>query len=104
MSKAGETRQMFVGLDIGTSKIVAIVAELTPEGGFEVIGLGSHPSRGLKKGVVVNIETTVDAIRRALEEVELMAGATLVRCTLALQVTISEVSTRTAWWRSKTEK
>ncbi|MCC7136260.1 MAG: cell division protein FtsA [Nitrosomonas sp.] len=74
MSKAGETRQMFVGLDIGTSKIVAIVAELTPEGGFEVIGLGSHPSRGLKKGVVVNIETTVDAIRRALEEVELMAG------------------------------
>lgn len=74
MSKVGETRQMFVGLDIGTSKIVAIVAELTPEGGFEVIGLGSHPSRGLKKGVVVNIETTVDAIRRALEEVELMAG------------------------------
>lgn len=74
MSKTGETRQMVVGLDIGTSKIVAIVAELTPEGGFEVIGLGSHPSRGLKKGVVVNIETTVNAIRRALEEVELMAG------------------------------
>ena len=74
MSKAGETRQMVVGLDIGTSKIVAIVAEITPEGGFEIIGLGSHPSRGLKKGVVVNIETTVNAIRRALEEVELMAG------------------------------
>ncbi|HNO75402.1 cell division protein FtsA [Nitrosomonas mobilis] len=74
MNKAGETRQMVVGLDIGTSKIVAIVAELTPEGGFEVIGLGSHSSRGLKKGVVVNIETTVNAIRRALEEVELMAG------------------------------
>lgn len=73
MSKAKEGKDMIVGLDIGTSKIVAIVAEIKPEGGFEIVGLGSHPSRGLKKGVVVNIETTVNAIQRALEEVELMA-------------------------------
>ncbi|MGH8599520.1 MAG: cell division protein FtsA, partial [Burkholderiales bacterium] len=73
MSKARDTQNLVVGLDIGTSKIVAIVGEVTDEGGFEIIGMGSHPSRGLKKGVVVNIETTVNAIQRALEEAELMA-------------------------------
>jgi cell division protein FtsA len=67
-------RDLIVGLDIGTSKIVAIVGELMPEGGIEVIGIGSHPSRGLKKGVVVNIESTVLSIQRAVEEAELMAG------------------------------
>ncbi|MBI4205883.1 MAG: cell division protein FtsA [Betaproteobacteria bacterium] len=73
MSKARENKKLIVGLDVGTSKIAAIVAEIKPEGGFEIIGMGSHPSRGLKKGVVVNIETTVHAIQRALEEAELMA-------------------------------
>ena len=73
MSKTREDRNLIVGLDIGTSKIVAIVAEIKPEGEFEIIGLGSHPSRGLKKGVVANIETTVNAIQRAIDEVELMA-------------------------------
>jgi cell division protein FtsA len=73
MNKARENKKLIVGLDIGTSKIAAIVAEIKPEGGFEIIGMGSHPSRGLKKGVVVNIETTVNAIQRALEEAELMA-------------------------------
>ena len=73
MKKARENKELIVGLDIGTSKIAAIVAEVRPEGGFEIIGMGSHPSRGLKKGVVVNIETTVNAIQRALEEAELMA-------------------------------
>ena len=73
MSKARDGKKLIVGLDVGTSKIAAIVAELKPEGGFEIIGMGSHPSRGLKKGVVVNIETTVNAIQRALEEAELMA-------------------------------
>jgi cell division protein FtsA len=68
-----ESKNLIVGLDIGTSKIAAIVAEMKPEGGFEVIGMGSSPSRGLKKGVVVNIESTVNAIQRALEEAELMA-------------------------------
>ena len=73
MGKARENNRLIVGLDVGTSKIAAIVAEIKPEGGFEIIGMGSHPSRGLKKGVVVNIETTVSAIQRALEEAELMA-------------------------------
>ncbi|MAT84929.1 MAG: cell division protein FtsA [Gammaproteobacteria bacterium] len=63
-----------VGLDIGTSKVVAIVGEIDPEGELEIIGIGSHPSRGLKKGVVVNIESTVHSIQRAVEEAELMAG------------------------------
>jgi cell division protein FtsA len=69
-----EERKLIVGLDIGTSKIVAVVGEVSPDGGVEVIGIGSHPSRGLKKGVVVNIESTVQSIQRAVEEAELMAG------------------------------
>ncbi len=73
MSKKTE-RNLLVGLDIGTSKVVAIVGEVTPEGTLEIIGIGSHPSRGLKKGVVVNIESTVQSIQRAVEEAELMAG------------------------------
>ena len=73
MNRVIENKNLIVGLDIGTSKIVAIAAEVKPDGGFEIIGMGSYPSRGLKKGVVVNIETTVNAIQRALEEAELMA-------------------------------
>ena len=73
MPKKSE-KNLIVGLDIGTSKVVAIVGEITPEGSIEVIGIGSHPSRGLKKGVVVNIESTVHSIQRAIEEAELMAG------------------------------
>jgi cell division protein FtsA len=73
MSKTKEQKNLIVGLDIGTSKIVAIVAEILPEGRLEIIGMGQAPSRGLKKGVVVNIESTVNAIQRALEEAELMA-------------------------------
>ncbi len=67
-------KNMIVGLDIGTSKVVAIVGEVTHEGSVEIIGIGSHPSRGMKKGVVVNIESTVHSIQRAVEEAELMAG------------------------------
>ncbi len=66
-----------VGLDIGTSKVAAIVANLTSEGGVEVIGIGSYPSTGLKRGVVVNIESTVHSIQRAIEEAELMAGCAI---------------------------
>ena len=67
-------KNLIVGLDIGTSKVVAIVGEISVEDEIEVIGIGSHPSRGLKKGVVVNIESTVQSIQRAIEEAELMAG------------------------------
>jgi len=66
-------RNVIVGLDIGTSKVVALVGEITADASIEVIGLGSQPSRGLKKGVVVNIESTVQSIQRAVEEAELMA-------------------------------
>ncbi len=69
--KSGE---IIVGLDIGTTKICAIVGELT-DNGIDIIGIGTHPSKGLRKGVVVNIEATVYSIRRAIEEAELMAGA-----------------------------
>ena len=69
-----QEKNLVVGLDIGTSKVVAIVGEVSPDGDVEVIGVGSHPSRGLKKGVVVNIESTVHSIQRAVEEAELMAG------------------------------
>ena len=73
MSKRSE-KELVVGLDIGTSKVVAVVAEINESGAIEIIGIGSHPSRGLKKGVVVNIESTVQSVQRAIEEAELMAG------------------------------
>ncbi len=67
-------KALLVGLDIGTSKVVAIVAEHEPGEGIEVIGVGSHTTKGLKRGVVVDIESTVQSIQRAVEEAELMAG------------------------------
>lgn len=68
-----DNRDLLVALDIGTSKVVAMVAELNADGQFNVIGLGQTASKGLKKGVVVNIEATVQSIQRALEEAEVMA-------------------------------
>ena len=67
-------KNLIVGLDIGTSKVVAIVGEISIDDEIEIIGIGSNQSRGLKKGVVVNIESTVHSIQRAIEEAELMAG------------------------------
>src|SRR2546422_11452841 len=66
--------EIVVGLDIGTTKICCIVGEVSPDG-IDVIGIGTHPSRGLRKGVVINIEATVSSIHKAVEEAELMAGA-----------------------------
>jgi len=66
--------RMIVGLDIGTSKVVAIVGEVSADGDLSIVGIGSHKSVGMKKGVVVNIESTVQSIQRAVEEAELMAG------------------------------
>ena len=65
---------LIVGLDIGTSKVVALVGEVDESGEIEVIGIGSQKSTGLKRGVVVNIESTTQTIQRAIEEAELMAG------------------------------
>ncbi len=70
MAKSGD---ILVGLDIGTTKICAIVGEMTDDG-IDIIGIGSHPSKGLRKGVVVNIDATVASIKRAIEEAEHMGG------------------------------
>jgi len=67
-------KDLMVGIDIGTSKVVAIVGEVGQDGKINVVGLGSHPSQGLKRGVVVNIESAVQSIQNAVEEAELMAG------------------------------
>ena len=71
MSK--DNRNLLVGLDIGTSNVITLVAELRPDGEFDVIGVGQTPSKGLKKGVVVNIEDTVQSIQKSLEEAEVMS-------------------------------
>jgi cell division protein FtsA len=73
MNKKGDER-LIVGLDIGTSKVLVIVGEINPAGEVEIIGVGHHPARGMRKGVVSNIESTVQSIQRAVEEAELMAG------------------------------
>ena len=67
-------KDLMVGIDIGTSKVVALVGEITKDGILNIVGMGSHPSQGLKRGVVVNIESTVQSIQRAVEEAELTAG------------------------------
>ena len=73
MSRTEETN-LIVGLDIGTSKVVAVVGEISPEGSIAVVGVGAHPARGLKKGVVVNIESTIQSVRQALDLAEQTAG------------------------------
>jgi cell division protein FtsA len=67
------------GIDIGTTKICVVVAETNDEGGVDVVGLGCTPSKGLRKGVVVNLEATVESIKLAVEEAELMAGVSIER-------------------------
>jgi cell division protein FtsA len=71
LAKKGD---IIVGLDIGTTKICAIVGEVTPQGGLDIIGIGTTQSRGLRKGAVINIDSTVESIKKAVEEAELMAG------------------------------
>ncbi len=73
MAKKHE-KNLIVGLDIGTSKVVALVGEMAMDGGIDLIGYGTHPSLGLRRGVVVDIDSTVQSIQRAIEEAELMAG------------------------------
>ncbi len=71
---AKQDQNLIVGLDIGTTKICCIVADLQPDGRLDIIGIGSHPSRGLRKGVVIDIDSTVESMRMAVEEAEMMAG------------------------------
>ena len=63
-----------VGLDVGTSKIAAIVGEMTDDGGLDIIGLGLAESKGIRRGVVVNLEAAVESIKKAIDEAELTAG------------------------------
>lgn len=70
-------KKLLVGLDIGTTKVVALIGEVTVDGQVALIGVGSHPARGLKRGIVVNIEATVQSIQRAVGEAEKMAGCTI---------------------------
>jgi cell division protein FtsA len=72
--RRGREQNVIVGLDVGTTKICVIIADVGPTGGLDVIGVGASPSRGLRKGVVVNIDSTVEAIRKAVAEAEQMAG------------------------------
>ena len=73
----GKRPSLIAGLDVGTTKICAIIAERAPAGTLDVIGIGQSPSRGLRKGVVVNIDLTVEAIKKAVQDAELMAGVAI---------------------------
>ena len=77
--------EMLVGVDIGTSKVVAIVAETRGEDSIEIIGLGTHPSKGLKNGVVVDIESTTQAIKKSIAEAESMAGCHIGSCYVGIR-------------------
>ena len=72
--------EMLVGLDVGTSKVVAVVAEVDHDGNLEITGLGTQPSRGLRNGVVVDIESTTLAIKKSVQEAESMAGCHISSC------------------------
>ena len=76
---AKEYKDLVVGLDIGTAKVMAVVAEVMPGGDLRLAGLGMAPSHGLKRGVVVNIDATVQSIQQALKEAELMADCKIAR-------------------------
>jgi cell division protein FtsA len=76
---AKEYKDLVVGLDIGTAKVMAVVAEFMPGGELRVAGLGTSPSHGLKRGVVVNIDATVQSIQLALKEAEMMADCKIAR-------------------------
>ena len=76
---AKEYKDLVVGLDIGTAKVMAVVAEIMPNGELKLAGLGVAPSNGLKRGVVVNIDATVQSIQQALKEAELMADCKITR-------------------------
>ncbi len=74
MARKQHSSNTIVGLDIGTSKIAAIIGKIASDGSIEVVGMGTHPSKGLKKGVVVNIDATVESIQRSIDEAERMSG------------------------------
>jgi cell division protein FtsA len=82
-----------VGLDVGTAKVTAIVGEATDDGGLDIIGMGLADSRGIKRGVVVNLEAAVESIKKAIEEAELTAGVEIDSVHLGLNSVEKPVST-----------
>ena len=86
-----QNKELIVGLDIGTTKICAIVAEIDAEGAVDIVGIGTHPSNGMRKGVVINIDLTVNSIKAAVREAELMAGCEINHVYAALQADTSKV-------------
>src|SRR5260221_13451898 len=79
-----KNERYIVGLDIGTTKISCVIAEIRDNGSVDVVGLGVAPSRGLRKGVVINLDATVDAVKTCVEEAELMAGVAGERATVGI--------------------
>ena len=73
----GRRERYLVGLDVGTSKVTAVVGEMLEAGGLDIVGLGVAESRGIRRGVVVNLEAAVEAIKKAIDEAELMAGVSI---------------------------
>ena len=94
---------LIVGLDIGTTKVCAVVGEVADDR-VNIVGLGSHPSVGLRKGVVVSIEETVDSIRRAVSEAELMAGCEITQVYAGSPEDTSRDSTASASLPSRTRR
>jgi len=95
---------IIVGLDIGTTKVCAIVGKITNVG-IDIIGIGTHRSIGLRKGVVVNIDSTVDSIKRAVEEAELMSGCEIRSVYAGIAGShIQGVEQLWHWWRLRAVK
>src|SRR6266446_4515122 len=87
-----DSKSLIVALDVGTSKVACLVAELRPDASLEILGMGGHESKGLKKGVVVNIEATVGAIQRAQEDVREPIGMSGVRLEVKVHIVTGAVS------------
>ena len=109
---AKEIKDLVVGLDIGTAKVMAVVAEVMPDGELRIAGLGSAPAHGLKRGVVVNIDATVQSIQQALKEAEMMADCKITRVytgitaappvmTMPLESSSSKPLSRMTWCTSE---
>ena len=96
----GRTAKHIVGLDIGTTKVCVIVAEPNENGSLDIVGFGTCPSKGLRKGVVINLDATIDSIKSAVEEAELMAGVSVEKAFVGSPGATSAASTAGAWWRS----
>ena len=92
--------QYLVGLDVGTSKVAAIVAEAMQDGSVDIIGIGVADAHGIRRGVVVNLETAVESIKKAIEEAELTAGVEIDTVHLALSGSHVKAFNSRASWRS----